>query len=120
MLTDAHGCSRMLTYALLTYADYSTRCAMDNRRIHFAEEWNETQVCSRVLPMLTYALVCSRMLLYAHVCSRMLTYFDVCWRMLTCAHVCSRMLTYADVCSRMERDTAPQDYGGLRGGPVVD
>ncbi len=81
MLTHAHVCSRMLTYAHVVYRGI--------------------QGCTRGAWALTYAHACSRMLAYAHVCSRMLTYARVCSRMLTHARVCSRMLTYAHVCSRM-------------------
>ena len=78
MLTYAHGCSRMLTYADVRW---------------------RTLTCMLTC-ILTYSDVFWRMLTCPDVCWRMLAYADVCWRMRTYADVSWRMRTYADVCWR--------------------
>jgi hypothetical protein len=124
MLSDALGCSRMLSYAprssqMLSNAPMCSQMLSDS--LMCSQMLPDPFKCSQVLPdaltcchtlprafiysqLLWYAFVCVHMLPNALRCSQMLSDAFMCFHMLSDAVRCFHMLSDAFICSQMLPD----------------
>ena len=107
MLTYAHVCARMRTYAATANVSISLAlahvCSRMRTHAHVCCDSIRQHIPGAGVARPAQALLCVRMRTYAHVCARMRTYAAqqdqlhaaqalLCVRMRTYAHVCARML----------------------------